>query len=358
MYVALLTNKAWLDEELTPFQHLVVGLIDERVRVAQVVPEGISSDDVSAFGDHVTWRESKVSTLNRYRVAGVEDELGGLGVDLIHALDGRLWHGGLRLAEALGLPIILSACSMLDIRLSQRVLPGLDPARVAVTAATDPIMQAIREHAGPDMLIKTIGTGVHSHDIHTRTARDGQALCVIVSGNGVMDADYEMLLEGVAEFTRHHPASQFFFDGQGGGQHQIWKAASTMGLLSNFSLIPRRLGHREMLLNAHALIHPQALGKSRSLTLRAMARGLPVIARHDPYLDYLIDGQTAVVLDDPEPGIWTAELNRLVDNPGAATDLGRSAWQWVKQNRPTSYQVNGVLDVYRRITGQTLAFPS
>lgn len=358
MHVALLTNKAWLDEELTPFQHLVVGLIDEHVRVAQVVPVGVPSEDLSAFGDHVTWRESRVSALNRYRLAGVEDELDGLGVDLIHALDGRLWHGGLRLAEALGVPIILSACSTMDIRLAQRVLPGLDPARVALTAATEPIMQAIREHAGPDMLIRTIGTGAHSHDIHTRTAQDGQALCVIVSGNGLMDADYEALLQGIAQFVRRHPASQFFFDGQGSGQHQIWKTASTMGLLSNFSLIPRRLGHREMLLKSHALIHPQALGKSRSLTVRAMARGLPVIARQDPYLDYLIDGQTAVVLNDPGPGDWAAELDRLVDNPRAATDLGRSAWQWIKQNRPTSYQVNGVLDVYRRLTGQTLPFPA
>lgn len=358
MHVALLANQAWLDEELIPFQHLVVGLIDEQVRVAQVVPEGVWADDLSVFGGHVPWRESRIPALSRMRVAQLDEPLRALGVDLIHALDGRLWRGGLKLAEALDAPIILSACSMLDIRLAQQVLPRVDPARVAVTAATEPIAQAIREHADPDLLIQTIGTGVHSHDTDPPTLGDGQELCVIVSGNGMWDGNYDALLGGIALFVGRRPMSQFFFDGQGGEQHQLWKAASAMGLLGNISLTPRRLGHREMLLRAHALIHPQALGKSRSLTLRAMARGLPIIAREDPYLDYLIDRETAVVLDNPTAADWAGELDRLATDPASTTALGRSAMRWVRQNRPTSYQIGGVLDIYRRMAGQTLPFPA
>lgn len=359
MHVALLTNRAWLDEELIPFQHLVVGLIDEQVRVAQVVPEGVSPEDLSGFGGQVPWRESSVPALNQYRIGNLDDVLGGLGVDLVHALDGRMWRGGLKLAESLGAPIVLSACSKLDIRLAQRMLPGLDSSRVAVTAATEPIALAIREAAGPDLLIGTIGTGVHSHNNAEPTVlTPGQTPCVIVSGNGVWDADYEALMGGIGMFIERQPMSQFFFDGQGGGQHQVWKAANAAGLLGNVSLTPRRLGHREMLLKAHALIHPQALGRSRSLTLRAMARGLPIIARHDPYLDYLIDGETAVVLGDPDPQRWASELDRLVDETRATAELGRSAMRWIKQHRTTSQQVAGVLDVYRRMAGQTIPFPS
>ncbi len=357
MYVALLTNRAWLDEELIPFQHLVVGLIDEQVRVAQVVPEDISSDDLSVFGDCVPWRESTVGVLNRHRVGQLHEALGVLGVDLIHALDGRLWRGGMKLAEALEVPIVLSACSMLDIPLAQRVLNRVDPSRVAVTASTEPITQAIRQTAGHDLLIQTIGTGVHGHDVEPPTPKAGQELCVIVSGNGVWDADYDALLGGIASFVKHRPMSQFFFDGQGAGQHQLWKAASAMGLLGNISLTPRRLGHREMLLRAHALIHPQALGKSRSLTLRAMARGLPVIAREDAYLDYLIDQETAVVLENPGPTDWFAQLDRLVTDTRSTTDLGRRAMLWVRKHRPTSHQIGGVLDIYRRMAGQTIPFP-
>jgi glycosyltransferase involved in cell wall biosynthesis len=356
MHVALLTNRAWLDEELIPFQHLVVGLIDEQVRVAQVVPEGIAPDDMSAFGECVAWRETAVGMMNRYRIAQLDETLGELGVDLIHAMDGRLWQGGLKLAEALDVPIVLSACSMLDIPLAKRVLGRADPSRVAVSAATEPITQAIRQAAGDDLLIQTIPTGVHRHNVDPPSPQTGHELCVIVSGNGVWDADYDGLLGGIALFVKRRPMSQFFFDGQGVGQHQLWKAASSMGLLGNISLTPRKLGHREILLRAHALIHPQALGRSRSLTLRAMARGLPVIAREDEYVDYLIDGETAVVLDNPGPGEWFTQLDRLVTDTKSTTELGRSAMRWVKQHRQTSHQINEILDIYRRMAGQTIPF--
>ncbi len=357
MHVALLTNRAWLDEELVPFQHLVVGLIDEQVRVAQVVPEGISSDDLSMFGECVPWRESTVGVLNRYRVGQLHESLSELGVDMIHALDGRLWQGGLKLAETLDVPIVLSACSTLDIPLAKRVLGRVDASRVAVSGATEPITEAIRQAVERDLLIQTIGTGVHGHDVEPPVLEDGQALCVIVSGNGVWDADYDALLGGIASFVQRRPMAQFFFDGQGAGQHQIWKAASAMGLLGNISLTPRKLGHREMLLRAHALIHPQALGKSRSLTLRAMARGLPVIVRDDAYLDYLIDGETAVVLYNPGPGEWFAQLDRLVTDTRSGVELGRRAMGWVKQHRGMSQQISKVLDIYRRMAGQTIPFP-
>jgi glycosyl transferase family 1 len=357
MHVALLTNRAWLDEELVSFQHMVVGLIGEQVRVAQVVPEDVSSEDLSAFGECVPWLETSVVLLNRYRVGQLNGVLEGLGVDLIHALDGRMWHGGLKLAEAMDVPIVLSANSMLDIPLSRKVLGRVDVSRVAVSGATEPITGAIREAAGSELLIRCIQTGVHQHDGGPPSLGEDETMCAIVSGNGVWDADYDALLEGIAEFVKRWPMSQFFFDGQGAGQHQLWKNASEMGLMGNLSLTPRRLGHREMLLRAHALIHPQALGRSRSLTLGAMARGLPVIAREDGYLDYLIDGETAVVLSEPGAEDWSAQLERLMTERRWIAELGRRAMSWMNQHRTTSNQINGVLDMYRRMAGQTIPFP-
>lgn len=357
MHVALLTNRAWLDEELVPFQHLVVGLIDERVRVAQVVPEGVSQDDLSAFGEIVGWGETTVGFLNRYRVSQLGGQLSGLGVDMIHALDGRMWQGGLKLAEAMDVPIVLSANSVLDIPLAKKLLNRVEVARVAVTCATEPLTRAIRDVSNDALLIETIPTGVHRHEVEPPALDEDQAMCAIVSGNGVWDADYDALLSGIETFVRRWPMSQFFFDGQGSGQHQLWKAASAMDLMGNVSLTPRQLGHREMLLRAHALIHPQALGRSRSLTLRAFARGLPVIARYDEHLDYLIDGETAVVLKQPQSSDWAVELERLMTDRASVEGLGRRASQWTNEHRPTSKQITGVLDIYRRMAGQTIPFP-
>src|SRR5690606_29911364 len=86
MHVALLANTAWLDEELAMFRHLVVGLIDEQVRVAQVVPEEMAGEEFSAFGDRITWRPSRWGMVQRQRLTSLATRLDRLGIDLIHAL--------------------------------------------------------------------------------------------------------------------------------------------------------------------------------------------------------------------------------------------------------------------------------
>jgi len=82
-----------------------------------------------------------------------------------------------------------------------------------------------------------------------------------------------------------------------------------------------------------------------------------VIAREDTYLDYLIDQETAVVLPDPGAADWSLQLDRLVTDTASVVGLGRRAQGWVDRNRPASHQINGILDLYRRMAGQTIPFP-
>ena len=58
MHVALLANEAWLDDELVTFEQLVVGLVDEQVRITRVVPAGVEGSglgDSPMFGQRLTW---------------------------------------------------------------------------------------------------------------------------------------------------------------------------------------------------------------------------------------------------------------------------------------------------------------
>src|SRR5690606_24739868 len=130
-----------------------------------------------------------------------------------------------------------------------------------------------------------------------------------------------------------------------------------LDLLRNVSMIPRRLGHRDLLLRADLLVQPQPLAQSRSITLQAMAHGLVVLAHEDPWLDYLIEDETAWLLREPDAAAWTGALNRALQDHAAAEALGQRARQWVRANRTVSHQIERVLNLYRGITGQTLPFP-
>jgi glycosyltransferase involved in cell wall biosynthesis len=192
---------------------------------------------------------------------------------------------------------------------------------------------------------------------HEPGSADDHAVCAVISGNGQHDADYEALFAALATVVRAHPTTQFFLDGQGSDQHRLWQMARRRRLLTNMSLIPHKLGQRELMLGADFLIHPQQLGRSRSLLLQAMAHAMPVLARSDIWVDYLVDNQTAWVVDQPGPGPWQRLIRKVIEDRPAASQLGQTARDWVPKRHVASNQVQATLDLYAKVTGEPMKFP-
>lgn len=355
MHVALLANTAWLDEELVTLHHIVVGLIDEATQVVQVLPQGRAEGEVVSFGARLSWREGKRRWLNRRALRRLAGPLRQEGVGLIHALDGRLWLGALDLAAQLNVPALLSANSGMDLAVASRITDRLAKNPTAITCATTTLTELMLQAVGGAAQIEHVPPGVHLGTVGER--RDEETPCVVVSGDGNSDEHVVALLEGARLAIDQHPNLQLFFDGQRQDPHKLWRAINRHGLLANATLIPRRLGHREVLLRAGALLHPQPLGRARSLTLRAMAHAVPVIACADPLLDYLIDGTTARVLHDPSPANWAKAIVGFATKPEPWRELGQSAKQWVGENRLASTQLESLLHAYRDLIGEPIAFP-
>ena len=357
MHVALLANSGWLDDELLNFQHLVVGLIDEQVRVTQVVPPVLGADDTSAFAELLVWRESRWPAWNRLRLHRLDRALTGLHVDLIHVMDAALWPGAAAVSRSLGIPAVYNVNTPDDLRSLPRLLRATAPARTAWVATSAPVGRALAAELEPSHKLETIPPGVHPGEpVRQRAADD--ALCAVISGDGQSDAYYDALMRALVEFTRRCPQAQFFLDGRGSDQHALWQMASRRGLLSNLSLVPRRLGHHELLVRADVLIHPQPSHRARSLTLQAMANAVPVIAMDDGWVDHLIDGETAWIVPQAHSHAWLERLSWLVGQPEAAEALGQRALSWVREHRLASQQVGATLDLYRGMTGETLKFPA
>lgn len=362
MHTALLTNAAWLDDELTTFQQLTVGLIDEQVKLTRIMPADVGGKslglgDSSLFGRKLTWKESKFSAVNHRRLVKLCDTIDHEGVELLHALHGDLWQPAAVIGDQLDLPVVFNVSSSDDVRQAVKLVKQLNPTRSVFCATTEPLAVELRDRTQNLVRIETVVPGVHAGDPHLNTRTPGEAPCIAVCGDGVMDDEYQQLLEGIALLIADRPEVQFFFDGQRTDQHQIWKAAQRLNLLGNLSFVPRRLGHREMLLMADAIVHPQTLERSRSVTLLAMAHAMPVLAAADEMLDYLIPEHTAWVLDEPDAEAWADLLMRVVRHPDDAADLGMRARAWVHDERLASDQIERMLSLYRGTAGSPLPFP-
>jgi glycosyltransferase involved in cell wall biosynthesis len=349
MHAALLADSEWLDTEPATFKALEVGLLDEQVRVTQVVPEGVADLPVSMFSARLTWRESRLVLLRDWRLTRLAGALQRSGVDRVHALDARLWSAGAGLARRMGVPVVLSCSSIQDVRRVPQVLHALAGVPAGFTATTQPIADALRQAAGAEVLIERIPPGVHVPDQPVTLRRDPEAPCLVISGTGRLDAGYDAVFAALRLYVETRPQAQFFLEARGSDQHGLWKAARRLGLLTHINLVPPQVSRHQVLLQADAVIQPQASGRSRSFTLNAMAQGIPVLALADPVIDYLIDKQTAWVIEVPEQHRWTARLAQLDADVRGVESLIASARAWCSKRHLVSHRVNQVLSLYRKL---------
>jgi len=355
----MISNTAWLDEELTSYCVLADALIDEGVRVLQVMPDRIAADEVLPATANLLWRDSSWKLLRSFRLRRLAHDLDEVGVDLIHALDGRLWSGALALARLIEVPVVLTASSMLDLQLVDMVIHATPNVKVAMVARTEPLARALRERLPKDMPVDVIRPGVALSEMaKVAEQRAEGSLCAVISGEGKFDADCQALLSALRKLIDEYPQAQFFFDGQRQDMHAMWDAARQSGLLSNLSTVARRIGHRELLLRADVMIHPQPIGRFRSLTVQAMASRMPVIARQDPWVDYLQDDQTAWIVDKADDGRWYELIRRVVVEQEKAAALGRRACEWVSSRYDHARQVGQMLRLYRQVCGEAIRFPA
>ena len=369
MHVAVIADSPWLEEELAGFKGLVVGLLDEQVGVTQVVPEGSLESDTTVFGQRVYWREATWPFLQRRRLRALSEALAGSGVNIVHATSGRVWDGAIALAAEMESALVLAIHASRDTERLPKAVEKVDPQRLAVVATTTPIAEAVRTRLGtaatvlpseetgprrPTALVEVVAPGVHVPEQPVARRTDPEAMCAVVSGTGVYDPSYEALFTALRAVVDQRPLTQFFFDGQAADQHYLWQAARRHNLLSNISLVPRRLGPQRLLMGADVLIQPQPLGRSRSLTLQAMAEGIPIIAASDPAVDYLIDGETAWVLDHPTADGWQQALARLTSEPDAVATLIERARAHVARRHLVSHRVTQFIKTYRVLTNEMI----
>ncbi|MEM7681928.1 MAG: glycosyltransferase [Planctomycetota bacterium] len=361
MHLAWIADTRWLEQEVSQLHHLVVGLIDESVRVTQVLPRGRAEHGVTQFAERLPWNESRLAPLNRQRLAQLAEPLRARKITLLHGVGASLWPATLRLARQLDVPAVLAGHGVSDAEAVRSLPSRAQSSAVAVVLPSEGLADVAREAAKADVLIHVAPLGVHPGSAEPRPlpgAEPGRRLSLAVSGTGRLDPGYSALLDALAQLAPDMPDLQVFFEGMGAEQHEIWRAGRRLGLLPHMTLAPAHLARRELLLRADALLLPQALGRCRSLPLQAMASGLPVLAAVDPACEEFQQGRTAWLLEDPTPEGWLSLLRRLADRPDDARGLARTAQQWVREHRLASTQVAGLLDLYRVLLGQNHPFPA
>lgn len=354
MKVALLADRPWLQHEATTYRHLVVGLIDEGVRVVPIVPEGVMTDALSLISERIDFRGSQHSLVRSYRLRRLAAQLRQAGCDLLHVIDESLAASGASLARATGLPMVAHAWS-------DRGVPAVARAaghgNATVVAPTEGLARRARGVVGAKVSVEHIPAGVMRLDNAPPPLADpSQSIAVAVFVPEQVGRALEQLLRGAVMVRKELPQLQLFVHSVGAMTHKHWQVASQLNALDIVSFTSPQSDARTLLVQADAIIQPEATGCVRTTLLSAMAAGRPVLAAADPVMDYLIDGQTARLVDGTTDSQWAEVLRSLAAESRPLRELGERAAAYVGEHHRVAASVLRTIEAYRAACGEPLRF--
>ncbi len=366
MHLAMLIDDERLTHERAMLNRLCLGLIGESVQITWIVPavdESRQQDTTMSPARQIEAPMRVPPWFRTHRATVLADALDKSPPDVLYALGGDTWPLALDIARRLECPLALDLWkpSLL------RALPKGRKARsvACYVAASPPLAADLRRQNIDEDLISICPLGVappppsDSPDTPSHkpleNIEDVLALAIIGSGHNL--PAYDALLTGLSRLVREHPQTRIFLELCGPRSHDIWRRAQRLDLLPHISSFSDASQLRPLLTKCDALLMPEATGEIRSLLLEAMMNGLPILATSDPYLDFLIDEETATLIDEPSPERWTRQLRRLTTETDEFRTIARTATEQIAESHRSTRQIHLLRETLERIvSGETYTF--
>lgn len=340
MHAAMIIDGDRLQREHGMLRRLAIGMVSEGIELTRIIPVDASHADVLAD-------EQKLALTNRIEIEmpvvpwlrwrrrmQLHSALEKSVPDVIYAVGSDAWPVGLDLAEMFDRPLALDVWCAGQIH---RVPTGARAGHIgAYVAATSPIADALRARVPPELVsVVRYGVPMVSQDAVVQDQGDEvKGIAIIGSGRDI--PAYRALLTGLSRLLSDMPDIEVFLELRGRREHDIWQHIDRLDLLDRISSLPDAAHHRALFVQVHALVMVERLGEVRSLTLDAMAHGVPIIAAVDHHLDYLVPDETAILVDAEDANAWQQQLHRALTDTAFRHTLMTGAREWVQRRHQSN----------------------
>jgi len=383
MRVLMLPDAEFLDRERGLLQRIEIGLADEGVRLLHAAPASTvdpsSSDAPVVYATPITYYDRglpltlplRLSALARAieTAAPADQSTGERIVDIVYALGASTWGMALGISQRLGARLVIEvwSASLIDpaanmwgrALAARKVDPRRRPRENAPTFLTPlaAVASALARRVPSDR-ITHVPWGVHPADIGPRAIDLSRCFTVVLLSSGKNPRAVEDAISALALASERIPTLLAFVDAGLAERTPIWKLASSSsvgrGLNERLTVIAELESRRELITQADVLLIPEPLGELRSIVLDAMACGMLVVARKDPQVEDLIQGQTAALVSEPGPHPLAAALIALAEDHDRAARLRASAWSYIHDRRAASDHIRVLLAAFDRSMASAL----
>jgi len=363
MHVALIIDEERLVHEHAMLNRLSIGLIGEGVQLTRIVPETAPSSAVDEGEQRVALAAKLQLPMNvlpwmrRDRTNRAAEAFGKNLPDVFCAIGESAWKVGLELSKATRRPIVLDVWSARQIkRVPRRRGANLVAGYIAPTQA---MASGLRRRVDPGLVcLAPMGVALPTEPRRILADPENAIALAVVGGARDLPA-YRAVLMALSGLVRDLPQIHVFLELCGPAEHEIWRFARQVDLLEHVSAITDAARHRALLTRCDVLVMPERYGELRSLTLEAMGYGIPVAAVEDPFLDMLVNGETALLIHHPDAEEWASRIGALLADAERARLVGLGARNRIAADHRSSDQVMRLLGALERVaSGGALPFES
>jgi len=350
IHVALVAGPESLDRLGVVVRHMIVGLLDEAIRVSLVCPVSAGADHLAPPAEVVRYAPTRVPLLLRRSAHAVAHQIRPAGVGCLHALDA----GALPLTRRLAAEANLDYLVGID-ALRRHVRPPDGRCR-GVVAAAEPIRRRLGvQHALPEDQIHLIRPGIHAARQATCFADPQHTVAIVAAGRPASPAPFGAALNAFAELRAARRDCVFFLVGAGRAERPLRRLAQRLDLMGDLTFVDRSSAEQltDILKAADVFIAPAPADRIDVELLSAMAGGVPALAgiagqpQADQPNDFVIPDQTALTFAAGNAAELTVKLAALLDDRAAARRLAEAALDHLRQHHSPARNTKQLADLYR-----------
>ncbi|MBG85232.1 MAG: hypothetical protein CMJ40_11895 [Phycisphaerae bacterium] len=215
-------------------------------------------------------------------------------------------------------PVVISTWTVEDTKLASAKMEHVG----AWVAPTPALAARLTRRVGSE-LVQCIRPGIERPE----DVRDELGLAptlALLACDGDPDV-VQGVLAGLEPVVSVLPELQICMELDASDGHQAWRQADARGLLDHVSTIADATQVRSLLTTCDLIVHPHRGTRVRTLVLEAMAAGRAILSAPPQELDWLIDDETAVIVDGTSGEEWAAALLQVLEHPGRRLSIANGA---------------------------------
>lgn len=342
-------------------KRLVIGLIDQGVRLTRIVPDRLEVESVLATErslELVPRLQTPMKVLPWLRGRRAEELATAMErslPDVIYATGRASWPIAIDLADEIERPIALDIWSS---EIAANAPRNRSARNIAgYVAATAPLATALRQRVDSELVsLVPIGVAVPSSPPkRSRSADDLISAAIVGSGQDL--PAYRTVLAALERIHREINQLQVVLELRGPHEHDIWRLVDRSGMHPFISPIRDAAMHRRLVSQCDVLITPESCGEVNSLLLDCMAVGMTLVACEDSVLDMLEHDITAIMLPRQQPDAWEGRLRRALGNIEVSRHVGAAARSVIARHHRSSQHVARLAETFEKIvSGETYSF--